>query len=519
MPSDDRRPVAGAVFSKRETILLAASAMTVAAILTVLLWRVTLDDAYITFRYARHLAEGYGLGAWNHTGEHVEGYSSPLWMLLLAGAAWLGVDVRIASKVFGTAAALIVIAVLFRRHDDRPAVLAGVFLLLYLPFMFYAASGMEAVAFTSLVTLVLVGPAQWQPIVAPLLVAIRPEGALVAAVDVLALAWRRERWRWVAATAIAAALTLVAIAIHRWVAYGALAPNTYYAKVAGGGVGHVKLGLVYVGSWILAHAVVVAFLAMGAVTVRRAGDRRGLMCLALFVAYVVYMASAGGDPPTAFPVWRQFVHVAPAWVLVAMIGLTSVVRRRWGQVAAAIGLALAADAGILLVQERGGPRPGNADYVAWLASVASPTTTISSSYAGALPFTVDAVHIDALGLNTSYIARHGTFDPDGPQDSKTDMRWVIEQRPDIVEGYLSGRAVLRGAGPDEIIGTRRRKMILEMVSSPLFQREYLFVRNAPYDRMDRAAFLRRDFWEAHPRRDTLDCVPVAETTLAAFASR
>jgi hypothetical protein len=87
------------------------------------------------------------------------------------------------------------------------------------------------------------------------------------------------------------------------------------------------------------------------------------------------------------------------------------------------------------------------------------------------------------------------------------------------EHVESGLALLRGAGPDEIIGTRRRKMILEMVSSPRFQREYLFVRNAPYDRMDRAAFLRRDFWEAHPRRDTLDCVPVAETALAAFAGR
>ena len=37
MPSDDRRPVAGAVFSKREAILLAAAAMTVVATLTVLL--------------------------------------------------------------------------------------------------------------------------------------------------------------------------------------------------------------------------------------------------------------------------------------------------------------------------------------------------------------------------------------------------------------------------------------------------------------------------------------------------
>src|SRR4029453_5831418 len=127
MPSDDRRPVASAVFSKREATLLAAAAITVAATLTVLLSRLTLDDAYITFRYARHLAEGYGLGAWNRTGEHVEGYSSLLWTLLLAGAARLGVDVRLASKVLGAMAALVVIAALVRRRDDRPAFLAGLF--------------------------------------------------------------------------------------------------------------------------------------------------------------------------------------------------------------------------------------------------------------------------------------------------------------------------------------------------------------------------------------------------------
>ncbi len=271
---------------------------------------------------------------------------------------------------------------------------------------------------------------------------------------------------------------------------------------------------------MLAHLLVVAFLAIGAIAVWRARDRRGLTCLALLVAYILYVAGAGGDPPTAFPLWRQFVHVAPAWVLVAMTGLTSIVRHRpWRQVAAVVGLALAANLGVLLVQGRGGPRPGALDYVAWLASLSTPTTTISSSYGGALPFLVDAVHIDALGLNTPYIARHGTFDPDGPQDSKTDMRWVVEQRPDIIEGYLSGKALLRGGNPDEIVGPLRRKMILEMVSSPRFQREYVFVRNAPYDRMDRAAFLRADFWETHPRRDMLDCVPVNQTALAVFAGR
>lgn len=509
-------------FSKRELTAIAAIAMTIVAAMALALSSLTLDDAYITYRYAQHLAEGYGLGAWNHTGPHVEGYSSPLWVVLLAAAVRVGVDPQVASKILSLLAALATLAALFRQRDDSHAVLTGVFLAVYLPFILYTTSGMEAVVFTSLVTLALVGPAEWQPVVGPLLIATRPEGALVAGLNVLTMPWRGDRWRSVVATAITTGMMFVLILCHRWLTYGVLVPNTYYAKVAGGGMGHLVIGLVYVGGWIVTHIVPAVFLAIGAVVVARAGDRRGLTCLLLLGTYVVYMASAGGDPPTAFPLWRQFVHIAPAWLLVTMTGVVSIVgSRRWRQVGVAVGLALAADAGVLIaqVQSGSGPRPGVADYNAWIASISDPTTTISSSYGGALPYVVDAVHIDALGLSTAYIARHGTFDPDGPQDSKSDMRWVMDQGPDIVEGYVSGSALLKGANAEEVIGTRRRKMILEMLTSPRFQREYVFVRNAPYDRLDRAVFLRRDFWETHPQRSTLDCIPVSETTLASVAAR
>src|SRR4030095_16172957 len=126
-------------------------------------------------------------------------------------------------RVWGTAAACRVMAVLSRRRDDRPAVLTGVFLVLYVPFILYSASGMEAVAFTRVGTLALSVPAPWRPIVAPLLVAMRPEGALVAGIDVLALAWRRERWRWGVATAVAGRLMPTERGVQRWLAYGALA--------------------------------------------------------------------------------------------------------------------------------------------------------------------------------------------------------------------------------------------------------------------------------------------------------
>ena len=48
------------------------------------------DDAYITLRYSRHLADGLGPN-WNSTGR-VEGFTTFAWMGVLAGTAKLGAD-------------------------------------------------------------------------------------------------------------------------------------------------------------------------------------------------------------------------------------------------------------------------------------------------------------------------------------------------------------------------------------------------------------------------------------------
>src|SRR5208282_4503087 len=45
------------------------------------------DDAYISYRYARNLAEGKGLVF--NPGEHVEAYSNFLYVLLTAPAFWV----------------------------------------------------------------------------------------------------------------------------------------------------------------------------------------------------------------------------------------------------------------------------------------------------------------------------------------------------------------------------------------------------------------------------------------------
>lgn len=66
------------------------------------------DDAFISFRYSRNLAEGTGL-RYNVADRPVEGYSCFLWVLALTPFEWLQLDVPIASRFLTIASALLLL--------------------------------------------------------------------------------------------------------------------------------------------------------------------------------------------------------------------------------------------------------------------------------------------------------------------------------------------------------------------------------------------------------------------------
>src|ERR1035437_2035430 len=76
-------------------------------------WRYEYDDAFITMRYAGHLAEGYG-PKWNLSGAPVEGFSSPLHMLLPAALGMAGFPLIIAARAVGFASHAVLIVFLWR---------------------------------------------------------------------------------------------------------------------------------------------------------------------------------------------------------------------------------------------------------------------------------------------------------------------------------------------------------------------------------------------------------------------
>jgi hypothetical protein len=71
-----------------------------AALLVALWWPWDVDDAFILFRYGRHLAHGHGL-AWNPGGPPVEGYTNLVFVVFSAGLLPLGVDPLVPVKVLG----------------------------------------------------------------------------------------------------------------------------------------------------------------------------------------------------------------------------------------------------------------------------------------------------------------------------------------------------------------------------------------------------------------------------------
>ena len=74
-------------------------------------WFYTIDDDFISYRYALHWAQGHG-PVYN-LGERVEGYTNFLWVAILAGFIKLHADPVLASKIIGLLTGIGTIVFLF----------------------------------------------------------------------------------------------------------------------------------------------------------------------------------------------------------------------------------------------------------------------------------------------------------------------------------------------------------------------------------------------------------------------
>lgn len=430
----------------------------------------TSDDAYISYRYARNLADGAGL-VWNR-GQWVEGYTDFLWILSLAGLHRAGTSIVLSGRWLGFGLAVVVAAgtwlLAARLIDGLPGRAAGLAAALLLAasgtWAAWSTAGLEtsmfaAVALAAVLLHVREQRAPGVPAsgaVWAFAVLTRPDALLFVAVSglfklgesavrlrggVTARALLREAVRvllWIAAFAA----IFVPYFVWRYQTYGWLFPNTYYAKV-GAGIDQYERGLAYLSAFNEQYAawlLLLAPLALALTSVRRGP---AFYVLALVLAWLGYVVYVGGDSLARL---RFFAPVLPLYyALIAASGAAVIAalardRRRWPVEAATV----IAVAGLLAFTLRASgddfglpqERQAVAERVQmgrWLRDNVPATTLIAVIPAGAIPYESDLQTIDMLGLNDEQIAHRdlalGKF-PAGHE--KYDSQYVLDRRPDII---------------------------------------------------------------------------------------
>ncbi|MEZ6013503.1 MAG: hypothetical protein R3F49_00185 [Planctomycetota bacterium] len=272
------------------------------------------DDAYITFTYARSLAQGHGF-VHHAAGPAVEGFSELLFTLWIA----LGLSLGFTPEVFAKASTLLASGFLvygvLRELDHalpeggaRAPLRLGAAIALgtCAPLAVWSTSGMGVAPFLLawFATFVLSTRAPrgwpWLALTASCVVALRADGAWWVAWLLgppLLIAWRRgERARAGALLrgALVSLSTFVAITGWRWATFGDWLPNTARAKL-GFGARALERGADYVAHFALTFpgAAALALLALFAAARRR--DRQACGALAGVVATVAHAALVGGD--------------------------------------------------------------------------------------------------------------------------------------------------------------------------------------------------------------------------------
>lgn len=276
--------------------------------------RVPVDDAFITFRFAKNLMDGHGLGF--NVGERVEGYTSFGQLLLVAPAAAIGkIAVQLWAVLLGLLAWAGVAALVWRQVVRVRGAASSAYLewllVLYLalctPGVMWSNSGMEtalfALAWVAAWALHLreVEDDRW-PWASGLTVfaagLLHPEGVLIGLV--LAVSWLAPFTK----KRLARAVMFGAIAwglfglywLWRWSYFGYFMPNTYYAKVGSGGA-LLHAGLTYL--WLsslsmLTPLVLLALLAWRGRT-WRTWPRWLWVALGLIGILCAYVVQVGGD--------------------------------------------------------------------------------------------------------------------------------------------------------------------------------------------------------------------------------
>lgn len=297
------------------------------------------DDAYVVVRYAEHLVR-HGVFAYNVGGERVEGITSPLFALIAVLASVIRLDPIWAMKAVGIAAYWASGPLVFAlaKALRAPSVAAGVLTLSYLAIPEHttlATCGLETEAFIAAeLAAVLLFVRAWNAprparqhgllAVCSIVSLLRPEGHAVMLVLLGAFAFRvrgRERRDFLRAAFFVCVVPLALVALARWVYFGSLVPNTYFAKHRAIGTDTLRDVVFLTRDYLadlaaLALALLLVARLLGAPGGRVAPSVRVLLVASGLMLGALSLAYAGKDVANFS---RRFAMHELPWLLVPLI--------------------------------------------------------------------------------------------------------------------------------------------------------------------------------------------------------
>ena len=387
----------------------------------------TVDDAYITLRYARNLVE-HGSLVWN-VGDMppVEGYTGLVWPLIAAALMWMQIDPVVGLDVISYGCTFVMPGifwlVLKELGASEPQRRVGLALLLIGPWWgMHAGSGLETMLFT-VELLVCVWAwlrrSAWVPLLLLLSALTRPEGVAFAVVLFGASWWRGERriGNWLGLFVLPGALYFA----WRWHYYGQLLPNTFYVKGNGGRSSWLDV------AQLLAAVILLPLLAWRASRPRTAllSPVRGLVVglLALMSGLLIFY---GQSELMMNYEHRFFVPFLPLlWLMLVATWGDVTWHNSYGLGYAILCVVTWVGVGTTTANYAYMLRSEHAPAAAWIHEHIVPTATLLVIVdAGWVPWATDLRTIDGGALNDAYLAHE--------RDSGKSVDYLFAQQPTVV---------------------------------------------------------------------------------------
>jgi hypothetical protein len=423
------------------------------------------DDAFISYRYATHWANG--LGPVFNAGERVEGYTNFLLTAILALAARTGADVHAVSRTLGTLCSFALLWVVFHlatARFKRPAwvgLAAAICLAVHAGVAVFARSGLETVPLTLAVAAaqatflweIQARRSHWRSaLVFAVAALLRADGFLWFVATALFCLIRRTPAKRLASLVGPFVLVVVPWFVWRWSYYGDLLPNTWYLRT-GGDIHQQLRGLFYLykfigafGGWLLFGLPLLLWILRD--------PHRDAMRLYLGVGVAlqtIYVVWLGGDH---MPMGRFLIPAVPALtilVLEAIVEIVESVRRSHAlapQAATATAVllcGLAAFSGLAPVLV---PRREPQSHVVetrlqtehwtraghWFRAHLPPGTLLATDVTGAVAYYSQLPIVDMLGVNDRHIA-HRRVEGMGrgtAAHEKSDFDYVLSRQPAVI---------------------------------------------------------------------------------------